>query len=181
MSKMTGHYLFTSARLGFRNWKGSDLGALIRLNADPVVMRHFPATLTPEESRSLLLGLQSHLSLRGYTYYATELLSTGEFIGFTGLKYQEFQGPFTPATDIGWRLRKEAWGQGYATEGARRCLEHAFALGLERVVSFCPVRNVASERVMQKAGMEKMGEFRHPGLKDHTHLNPCVWYEVKKP
>lgn len=181
MSEKKGHYLFTSARLGFRNWVESDLEALARLNADPYVMRHFPAPLSREESRDLLWRLQAHFSSRGYTYYATELLSTGEVIGFIGLKHQEFEGPFTPATDIGWRLLKETWGKGYATEGARRCLEHAFALGLDRVVSYCPVQNVASERIMQKVGMEKTGQFEHPGLTDHPHLNPCVWYEMKKP
>jgi len=174
-------YLFTSPRLGFRNWKETDLDAFAEMNADPEVMRYFPTPLTPEESRSLLRQLQDHFRVRGYTYYATELLATGEFIGFIGLKYQEFKAPHTPATDIGWRIRNEFWGQGYATEGAKRCLQYAFAvLGLNRVVSHCPVVNTASEHVMRKIGMQKQGEFEHAALREHPQLNPCLWYEIKK-
>ncbi|MDX1332539.1 MAG: GNAT family N-acetyltransferase [Robiginitalea sp.] len=177
---MAGRFLFTSPRLGFRNWEEADLDVLARLNADPEVMRYFPAPLTREESRSMLVQLQEHFASRGYTYYATELLSTGEFVGLIGLKYQEYTATFTPATDIGWRLRKEFWGQGYASEGAKRCLDHAFEdLGLNRVVSVCPALNTASERVMRKIGMQRQGEFEHPGLQGSARLNPCVWYEVK--
>ena len=178
---MAGRFLFTSPRLGFRSWKESDLDKLARLNADPEVMRYFPAPLSREKSRHLLVQLQEHLACRGYTYYATELLSTGEFIGFIGLKHQEYMADFTPATDIGWRLQKEFWGRGYASEGAKRCLDHAFdGLGLHRVVSVCPALNTASERVMRKIGMQRQGAFEHPGLQWDPLLNPCVWYEVKK-
>ena len=174
-------YLFMSQRLGFRNWMQKDLEAFAAMNANPEVMRHFPSTLSREESEKAMVRYQEHYRERGYTYFAADLWQTGEFIGFIGLKYQDFEAPYTPAVDIGWRLLREFWGQGYATEGARRCLHYAFdTLGLDRVVAHCPAVNKTSERVMQKIGMAKQGEFRHPILNDHPELNPCVWYEVKK-
>ena len=174
-------YLFKSERLGFRNWDPTDLDDFTLLNRDPEVMRHFPSPLTREDTKTLMDRLQRQFAEKGYTYFATELLQTGEFMGFIGLVWQEYKAPFTPATDIGWRLRKQFWGKGYATEGAKRCLEFAFnTLGLQKVVSVCPVSNHRSETVMKKIGMRKEGEFEHPGLPGNSRLNPCVWYEVKK-
>lgn len=66
-------------------------------------------------------------------------METGELIGFIGLAYQTYESDFTPATDIGWRLKSSAWGKGYATEGAKRCLQYAFEdLKLEKVIQPVP-------------------------------------------
>lgn len=179
---MTGvkGYLFTSDRLGFRNWTREDRDAFGEMNADPEVMRYFPEALDRQASEKLLLHLTDHFNERGYTYFATDLLATGELIGFIGLKDQDFDAPHTPAVDIGWRLRRQFWGKGYATEGARRCLAFAFeTLGLQRVVSHCPAINTPSERVMHRIGMQKRGEFHHPLLSAFPELSRCVWYEAK--
>ena len=176
------HYLFTSDRLGFRNWMDADLNDFSQLNADPEVMAHFPGPLTPEETKATMERFQRQYLEKGYTYFVAELLQTGEFTGFIGLSWQDYIAPFTPATDIGWRLRRDAWGNGYATEGAQRCLKYAFeTLGLDRVVSACPVTNKASEQVMQRIGMEKQGIFKHPKLKSYPTLEKCVWYEINTP
>jgi RimJ/RimL family protein N-acetyltransferase len=174
-------YLFTSERLGFRNWNKADLDGFAAMNSDPGVMEYFPSTLPREESEKAMLRYQEHYREHGYTYFAIDVLQPRVFIGFIGLKYQKAGAPYCPAVDIGWRLKKESWGLGYATEGARRCMEYAFkTLGLDRVVSHCPKVNRPSERVMQKIGMERQGEFLHPLLADAPQLNPCVWYELKK-
>ncbi len=177
---MQNKYLFQSPRLGFRTWTNNDLPDLIMMNSDPVVMEYFPKTLDEKECADLLLRLQMQYDKNGYTYYATELLETGEFLGFIGLAYQEYKSEFTPATDIGWRLKKSAWGKGYATEGALQCLEYAFQnLKLERIMSTCPIANIKSEQVMKKIGMEKKGEFDHPGLSEYPYIEKCVWYEIE--
>ena len=101
-----------------------------------------------------------------------------EFIGFIGLMNQTYESHFTPCVDIGWRLRRSAWGQGYATEGALACLHFAQeSLSLSEVVSVASVSNKASERVMQKIGMTKVGEFDHLLLLDFPELNPCLLYQ----
>ena len=173
-------YIFTSERLGFRNWSDEDLPAFAAMNADPVVMEHFAKTLNAAESEAFLTRLRNHYLDRGYTYYAVDVLETGQWIGFIGLAYQDYEASFTPATDIGWRLIPEAWGHGFATEGAKRCLEFAFeSLNMESVVATCTATNFKSEKVMQKIGMTRQGMFNHPRLKDHPDLERCLWYVIK--
>ncbi|MCZ4408190.1 GNAT family N-acetyltransferase [Cryomorphaceae bacterium 1068] len=176
---MTNQYVFTSERLGFRNWSLDDLDEFSELNADPAVMEHFPAALTREETTEFIHRLIAHYDKHGYNYFATEIIGTGELIGFIGLAYQTYEAPFCPATDIGWRLKKSAWAKGYATEGARRCLKYAFEeLKLDRVISTCTLSNVNSEKVMKKIGMTRVGEFKHPRLEAFPDYENCVWYEV---
>jgi RimJ/RimL family protein N-acetyltransferase len=174
-------YIFNSERLGFRNWRNNDLKEFVEINSDPEVMEHFPSTLSAKETEDLLQRLIKHYEEREYTYFATEILETGELIGFVGLAYQTYKTEFSPATDIGWRLKKTAWGKGYATEGAKRCLEYAFdELKIFKVFSICTINNRKSEMVMKKIGMTKKGEFNHPELKDYPEYERCIWYETKK-
>lgn len=181
MIKAIDNYLFTSERLGFRPWAKADLEEFAAMNADSEVMEYFPKPLSREESAEFLERLLAHYDTHGYCYFATELLETGELLGFVGLAYQTYDADFTPAVDIGWRLKKEFWGKAYATEGAKRCLKYAFEeLELEQVISTCPLVNKRSERVMKKIGMIKMGEFEHPRLQENPELQPCVLYRITK-
>ncbi|MEE9437962.1 MAG: GNAT family N-acetyltransferase [Saprospiraceae bacterium] len=174
-------YIFKSERLGFRNWTNNDLREFTEINADPEVMEHFPSTLSEKETEDLIQRLKKHFEEREYTYFATEILKTGELIGFIGLAYQTYETEFCPATDIGWRLKKTAWGKGYATEGAEKCIEYAFEeLKISKIFSVCTVNNRNSENVMKKIGMTKKGEFNHPKLKDYPEYERCLWYEINK-
>lgn len=174
-------YLFRSERLGFRNWTKADLNEFAAMNADIDVMEYFPNLLTKKETTEFIERLQNHYEKNGYTYYATEILETGEFIGFIGLAYQDYKTEFTPATDIGWRLKKSAWGKGYATEGANKCIEHAFNnLKINHIISTCTEKNSQSENVMKKIGMEKLGKFKHPKLKQFQAYEVCLCYGISK-
>ena len=174
------NYIFKSERLGFRNWRSSDLPEFAEINSDPAVMEHFPKALTLQETSEFIERLQKHYAEKGYNYFATEILETGELIGFIGLAYQDYESVCTPAIDIGWRLKKTAWGKGYATEGAQRCLEFAFnELKLKKIISTCTINNTKSENVMLKMGMLKKGTFNHPKLKDYPEYEQCIWYEVE--
>jgi len=173
-------YIFKSERLGFRNWSKEDLDEFAEINVDSQVMEHFPKPLTKSETEEFIQRLQKHYSERGYNYFATEILGTGELIGFIGLAYQDYETEFNPATDIGWRLKKSTWGKGYATEGAKRCIEYAFNdFKLDRLISTCTENNARSENVMKKIGMAKKGEFNHPKLKEFPDYEKCIWYEIK--
>lgn len=176
---MKKEYIFKSERLGFRNWTENDLAEFARLNADPEVMKHFPKPLTEKETAGFIDRLRKHYAKNGYNYFATEILESRELIGFIGLAFQEYKTDFTPAVDIGWRLKKSAWGNGYATEGAKRCLEFAFnELKLDRIISTCTEKNSNSENVMRKIGMEKIGEFKHPRLKEYPDYENCLCYAI---
>jgi len=173
-------YIFKSERLGFRNWRNEDLEEFEQLNSDEAVMEHFPKTLTKNEVEDLIKELKNHFSENGFTYYATEILETKEFIGMIGLAFQEYKTKFTPAIDIGWRLKRSAWGKGYATEGAKRCLEYAFnELKISRIISVCTVNNNKSENVMNKIGMTKKGAFNHPELISHPEYEKHFCYEIR--
>jgi RimJ/RimL family protein N-acetyltransferase len=174
-------YIFTSDRLGFRNWNISDLDEFARLNADEDVMEHFPSTMSMDEVSDLIYKLGDHYAENGFTYFATEILKTQEFIGMIGLAYQEYITDFTPAIDIGWRLKKSAWGNGFATEGAKRCIDFAFnELGIDKIISVCVFNNEKSENVMKKVGMTKIGEFYHPSLTEYPEYQRHHCYEIRR-
>src|SRR5215217_2088036 len=114
-------YIFRSERLGFRNWQESDIIPMAAINADPEVMRYFPAIQTTSQTQDFIQKMQLQFQERGYCYFAVELLKTNTLIGFTGLSDKTFESDFTPCIDIGWRLGTAHWNKGYATEGAARC------------------------------------------------------------
>lgn len=104
---MEKKYIFKSERLGFRNWIDADIDKFAELNVDEEVMEYFPSTLSQQETIALIERLKKQFEDNGFTYYATEILETGEFIGMIGLALQEYKTSFTPAVDIGWRLKKK--------------------------------------------------------------------------
>lgn len=174
-------YVFQSARLGFRNWRESDIDEMARISGDEKVMEFFPGVATKEQTTSFVQRMQILYAEKGFCYFAVDKLDTGEFIGFIGMMEQTYEASFTPCVDIGWRLKSSEWNKGYATEGARRCLEYAFrTLRLEKIYATAPAVNTKSQRIMTKIGMEKCGEFIHPRLKDDERLRNCVLYSCSR-
>jgi len=172
-------YVFRSERLGFRNWAATDIAPMADINADRKVMEFFPSTRDLEQTKQFIERMQRQYEKRGYCYFAVDKLEDSEFIGFIGLSSQIFEARFTPCIDIGWRLKPEVWGNGYATEGATRCLDFAFReLNLESVKAIAPVENTKSEQVMKKLGMTKLLTFNHPLLNGDPTLEECVLYEI---
>ena len=172
-------YLFTSERLGFRAWRDDDYDNLYRLCSDPDVMHYFPGTLDPEATAAFLERLQRAYEAHGYCYFAVEERGTETFIGFIGIAYQTYKMDFTPATDIGWRLLKEHWKKGYATEGARRCLRYAREEHqLNRLIATTTHNNDPSVAVMRRIGMNFVKAFVHPNIDPENWMQPCVLYEI---
>lgn len=173
------NYLFTSARLGFRNWDASDLDRLHEINTDERVMEFFPGIATRSETEAFIIRMQRQYAEKGYCYFAVDTLEDQSFIGFIGLSDQTYAADFTPCVDIGWRICSREWNKGYATEGARRCLEYAFrVLQLDTIYAVAPVINVKSEHIMIRLDMEKWGEFQHPKLSGYPQIAQCVVYEA---
>lgn len=176
---MDSPYLFQSQRLGFRTWLPSDLPAFSVMNADPETMTFYQHPLSEKESQALMDRMSKLYAERGHCYFAVDLLENGQFLGMIGLGTKSFNAPFTPCVDIGWRIRKKFWNQGYSTEGAARCLQYAKELGIKEVYSLASAKNIASIRVMQKIGMSYEYDFEHPELVDHTRLQPCSLYKIE--
>lgn len=174
------HYLQTP-RLILRDWSTSDNEPFAQMNADPVVMEHYPYLMSREQSDAFVERIKTHLQERGYGLYAVEEKASGDFLGYVGMQYVNFAESFTPCNEIGWRLRKECWNQGYATEAAIACLKHAFDdLGFEEVHSFTSFFNLPSQRVMQKIGMSPIGSFEHPKVSEDSHLRMHALYRILK-
>jgi RimJ/RimL family protein N-acetyltransferase len=180
----------STARLGLRGWRDSDYAPFAALNADPEVMRHFPAPLDRTASDALADRCRGTIAERGWGLWAVEVLpgaddgdDAGAFTGFVGLAEPRFDAHFTPAVEVGWRLATRFWGRGYATEAATAALGYAFGeLGLDEVVSFTTVANDRSRRVMERLGMHRdPGEdFDHPSLAADDPIRPHVLYRLSR-
>ena len=176
------HSLFTN-RLKLAVFSQSHVSELVRLNADPEVMRYFPATLNPEESVALLQRITEHQRINGYSLFALHLKESDAFVGWCGLMKVPFFAHFAPAVEIGWRLNKIFWGKGLAPEAAKSVLRFGFLeLGLSEIVSFTAELNQPSLRVMQKIGMQCNPEdtFDHPKLPVNHPLQRHILYRSQK-
>ncbi len=173
------NYLFKSERLGFRNWVDADIPLMTAISGDQDVMKFFPAFATPKQTIEFIERMQTMFAEKGYCYFAVDRLSDNTFIGFIGLSDQDYDVEFAPCVDIGWRLDKQYWGNGFATEGAKRCLKYAFEkLKLENIKSTAPIINLNSIKIMEKIEMTKQLEFQHPKLLGNKALVNCVCYEI---
>jgi RimJ/RimL family protein N-acetyltransferase len=173
---------FNTQRLVFRAWRDEHRAPFAEMNADVEVMRYFPAVLSSEQTNAGIDIWCQQFADKGWSNWAVELLGTGEFIGFIGLSIPRRQLPFSPCVEIGWRLKRTAWGQGYATEGAKECLRIAFErLGLEEVVSFTALTNRPSVRVMERIGMTNANaNFDHPAVPEGNPLRPHCLYKITR-
>jgi len=167
-------------RLLLRRWRETDFDAFAKINANKDVMRFFPDVYDKERTKQLYDIIQEEFQELEYGLYAVEEKSSGNFIGFIGFHWARFDVDFCPCVEIGWRLDKDYWNRGYATEGAKACLKHGFArLGFDRVYSFTAVENVPSQRVMQKIGMRVYKYFEHPEVPEENPLRPHVCYVIE--
>jgi len=134
------------------------------MNADPEVVRYLGGTsLTREESDALSARLHAHWRDEGFGLWALLEKPAGRFLGFTGLSHPTFVPDLAHEVELGWRLRRDAWGHGFATEAATRALEEGFArLGLTRIISLVHVENARSRRVAERIGLAFDRVVPHP-------------------
>jgi RimJ/RimL family protein N-acetyltransferase len=170
-------------RLLLRTWKAKDHVPFAAINADPDVMEHFPAPLTAEETDHLIRRIDRHFAQHGFGLWAVEIKWARRFIGFCGLSVPTFETHFTPAVEIGWRLAKDSWGTGYATEAANGVLGFAFTdAGLEEVLSWTVPANVRSTQVMERLGMHRAPDldFDHPRLMHDDRMRGHIVYRITR-
>lgn len=173
-------------RLYLRQWQLSDFPVFAEINADPEVMRYFPKCLTSTVSDVIANKCQQLIKDNGWGFWALSLKGGSKkadtFIGFVGLNNTHAGLPFAPCVEIAWRLHRDYWGQGYATEAAQAALKFAFeTLKLGEVVSFTAVINQPSQRVMKRIGMvNTKNNFYHPSLKIEHPLAEHVLYQMTR-
>lgn len=162
--------LIRTERLILRTWREEDRAPFAALNADPEVREHFPGPMPAAESNALVDFIGGHWAEHGWGLWAVEVPGVAPFIGFVGLTVTDHLGG--PMVEVGWRLARQHWGRGYATEGAREALRFGFEdLGLPGIVAFTVPQNMRSRRVMEKIGMR-----RAPWLDfDHPRVDPAAY------
>nr|WP_245769687.1 GNAT family N-acetyltransferase [Streptomyces indicus] len=152
-------------RLVLRRWREEDVAAMAAVNADPEVMRWIGDGAVRDEAatRSAIEAVERAWEHEGFGLFAVEVREGGRFAGFTGLAVPHFLPEVLPAVEIGWRLGREFWGKGYATEAARAALRFGFVdRGLNQILSISQPQNTASERIMAKLGMRLLHETVDP-------------------
>ena len=189
-----------------RRWREDDREPFAAMNADPEVMRYFPAPLDGAASDALVDRIEDLFGRQGFGLWAlevagpepaspepagpepagpesasTEPASTGEFIGFTGLNPMPPGVPGAGGLEVGWRLARHAWHHGYATEAALAAAGVAFeGAGLAEIWSMTAAANVPSQAVMRRLGMTLHTRFDHPAIEAGHPLRPHVAYRLAR-
>jgi RimJ/RimL family protein N-acetyltransferase len=165
----------------FGEWKEKHSEPFFQLNSSPLAMSFFSSTLSRTQSDALIEQFIQQQQRYGFTYFPLERKSDGVFLGCAGIKEIGFSSFFTPGFEIGWRLRPDFWHMGYATHAAKACIDYAFHQHkLPILWSFTAVKNIPSEKVMQRCGMQHIGYFNHPSLNAGHALALHKLYALEK-
>lgn len=168
-------------RLTLRQWQDSDRKPFADLCADPEVMKFFlSSVLDPKIANERINKWSKLIAARGWGFWAVELTENRKFLGFAGLQAPDDTHPFSPCVEIGWRLAREYWGRGYASEAATGVLSFAFdALGLPDVIATTAVGNHRSSAVMKRIGMKGPESlFRFLAVPKENPLGDHVLYRI---
>jgi len=176
--------MLETARLTLRRWRDSDVEPLVQMNADPRVNAFLYGSRSRESSEAAALRMREELERLGYGWWVVEVRGRQDFAGMICLRDVPFAAHFTPAWEIGWRFAFDAWGYGYATEGAGAALAYAFeTMKLDQVVAFTSESNRRSQRVMERLGMSRnpADDFDHPLIAPGHALRRHLLYRIRRP
>ncbi|WP_295900719.1 GNAT family N-acetyltransferase [uncultured Bdellovibrio sp.] len=153
--------ILETPRLYLRKIENSDFDSLQKILSDPKTMEFWPVPFSSEQIHTWISNAQKDYAELGRGRFAVIDKSSGTFIGDCGFKRYEILGKME--NDLGYIIHHEYWGQGYALEAAKACLEYARdVLNLDRVVANMETRHIKSRRVAEKIGMKKEQEFENP-------------------
>ena len=173
---------FETDRLLLRGWTESDSEAFFEINADPSVMEYFPSVYSRERSDEMMQLCNAEIEQYGYSFWAVERKDTETLIGFVGLHNFDASLEFCPCVEIGWRLARLQWGNGFATEAASACLKFGFTkCNLDAIYSFATLANIRSRAVMKRIGMEDTrSHFYHPRVPAESGLQEHCLFKITK-
>jgi ribosomal-protein-alanine N-acetyltransferase len=163
----------TTSRLILRDLEETDVDGIFALDSDPEVLRFIGTPVMKERSEAakVIALIRQQYQENGIGRWAMEERATGAFIGWTGLKVENHIRPF-PYHDIGYRLLRKYWGQGYATESASACLRYGFdVLNYPEICAAAEAQHHASNHILRKIGMQQGESFTFEG-------KVCNWYSL---
>jgi RimJ/RimL family protein N-acetyltransferase len=177
--------ILETERLLLRNWEDTDRELFAYLLGDPAVTRYLLPCRKPAEVQARFDRMREQIGETGYGFCVLEHKATGRSIGWCGL-YETCLEPCLPAgtVEVGWRLHRDHWGQGYAAEAARACLRDGFTTReLDEIVAFTVASNHRSRAVMERIGMRRdpAGDFDHPRVPaERPDLKSHVLYRLSR-
>jgi RimJ/RimL family protein N-acetyltransferase len=176
--------MIETERLVLRGWEPLDLEGFAAMNADSEVMAFIGPLASRDDAETVLLRQQRLQAELGYCFWAIERRDDGVFLGFCGLKPGAEGTPIAGELEAGWRLRRDAWGRGYAREAATASLAWGWAnTGVNQIVAITVHGNTRSWGLMERLGMARVagGEFDHPNVPDGSPLKRHVTYAIARP
>ena len=170
-------------RLRLRTWDPEDERRFYDIMNVPAVMRWLGGLQTPEEWNAAYQRLRDYERDFGFTFWIVERRCDGEILGFCGLKRANAPGGEAIAgeVEIGWRLREDAWGQGYAKESAIASLNLAFErFAAPQVVALTAEQNVTSQGLMKRLGMRRREDLDYVDTRfpPDSDYNPHVVFSM---
>lgn len=174
--------IIETERLLLRNWRDEDRAEMFeQLNSQPAVMEHMGGLLDREETDA---GVDRCIACQkeyGHSFWALERKSDGMFLGFCGIKrVNDETAPDRGTPEIGWRMREEAWGQGYAKEAAIASLNYGFdKLGFAFVSAFTTSANTPSWGLMERLGMTRRADLDFYDPKWGPIVGPEIVYRIE--
>ena len=169
-------------RLTLRDWHEGDAARFFAGTNTPAVMLWLGGVMDEAGRQALLDRVSACRGANGVCFWIVERKEDGEILGFCGLKRADAPGSSVPgAIEIGWRLREDAWGQGYAREAATAALGAAFAqFGAGEVVALTVEGNAPSWGLMRRLGMRRRAELDYTDPRFGEELNPSIVYSIDR-
>lgn len=174
--------MIATDRLLIRRWRDEDVAPFHAMSEDPEVMRFLGPPLTLEQARAAKGRMVARQAEHGFCFWAVERRADAAFIGFCGLLAAK--PPIEGEVEIGWRLARETWAQGYAREAAEAVIAWAWAnLDVPSLAAITVPANVRSWRLMERLGMTLAagGDFDHPDLAEGDPLRRHILYRIARP
>lgn len=169
-----GDFRHETARLILRDWRDDDWPVFWKVTNTPAVMRWLGGVVDEAGMAAARARLESYRADYGHTFWVVERLADGALLGFCGLKRSNQPGGPQGMMEVGWRLREDAWGQGYAREAAAASLDLAFdRFGADEVIALTVEGNAPSWGLMRRLGMERRADLDFASA-DFDPGNPVV-------
>jgi RimJ/RimL family protein N-acetyltransferase len=175
--------MIETSRLSMRVWREEDVAELLRVTNTPRVMEHFGGVQPAETFDAAYARMRQSLADDGFCFWILERRQDGAILGICGLKRGTVE-PIMDEIEIGWRLREDCWGQGYAREAAEASLAWAWAnLACAKIFAITVPGNARSWGLMERLGMRRRRDldFAHPNFAADHPLSAHITYEIARP
>ncbi len=177
-----GAAVLTTPRLVLRPFEDADRQPFFDLNTHPLVVESLGSAPSRAESDAFVDRIGEEHAREGWGLWAVEVAGGAPFVGMVGLHRMRADLPCAPAVEVGWRLRPDTWGRGYATEAASASVRFGFEqVGLDEILAITTTPNARSQAVMERIGMvrDPTGDFDHPSLPEGSQLRRHVLYRIR--